>query len=438
MSRVLIIEDEYALAAALSTVVRRLGAEPVVAASGQGGIEKAKKQHFDLVLLDIGLPDMSGLKVLATLRAEPEPPPILIITAHGTLENALEARRLGAHDYFLKPLNLADMQPCLRALLQPLPMEKSDVPVKSGADQALMIGAAPGMQRCFAVIAQACAADAPVLLSGPRGSGKTLAAQVIHRNSAKASAPWVIFRADEWPEAEMEKALMHAFEEARGSSLLIEEIGSLPLPLQALVSRMITESDRRVLATSSAILAELITAGRFREDLYYQLAVLQVCLPALSDRVEDIAALACFLLGRAAPQRELILAPETLLYLKAHAWPGHVRELGAAMQHAAAVCPNSLVLPRHLPAAVAASIQDGASNHLDAALNRALTAWLDMRVTGPDEALPEYEALLAQVEKQMLASLLVRFDDKPTRLAAALKMNRATLRRKLRELLGRE
>ena len=107
MSRVLIIEDEYALAAALSTVVRRLGAEPVVAASGQGGIERAQKQRFDLVLLDIGLPDMSGLKVLSVLREQPEPPPVLIITAHGTLENALEARRLGAHDYFLKPLNLA-------------------------------------------------------------------------------------------------------------------------------------------------------------------------------------------------------------------------------------------------------------------------------------------------------------------------------------------
>jgi DNA-binding NtrC family response regulator len=440
MSRVLIIEDEYALAAALSTVVRRLGAEPVVAASGQGGLEKAQKQRFDLVLLDIGLPDMSGLKVLATLRAGAEPPPVLIITAHGTLENALEARRLGAHDYFLKPLNLAEMQPCLRALLQPVAAEKIESTVKSGtgAEQALMIGAAPGMQRCFAVIAQACATEAPVLLTGPRGSGKTLAAQVIHRNSAQASSPLVVFRADEWPESDMESAWMKAVESALGGSLLIEEIGTLPLPLQALVSRAITEGGRRVLATASVPLSEQIAAGRFREDLYYQLAVLQVTLPPLSDRAEDILALSSFLLGRAAPGRELISAPETQACLKAYAWPGHVRELATAMQHAAAVCTTSLILPRHLPTAVAAAIQEGGSSHLDGALNRALIAWLDQRITGPEESLPEYDSLLAQVEKQMLASLLERFEDKPTRLATALNMNRATLRRKLRELLGRE
>jgi DNA-binding NtrC family response regulator len=185
-------------------------------------------------------------------------------------------------------------------------------------------------------------------------------------------------------------------------------------------------------------LLDLIAAGRFREDLYYQLAVLQVTLPALSERVEDITALACFLLGRSAPDRELTLAPEALAHLKAYAWPGNVRELATAMQHAAAVCPNSLVLSRHLPEAITSSIQDGASIHLDAALNRALTAWLDQRVTGHEEALPDYDVLLAQVEKQMLASLLERFEDKPTRLATALNMNRATLRRKLRELLGRE
>ncbi len=438
MSRVLIIEDEYALAAALSTLVRRLGAEPVVAASGQGGIEKAQRQRFDLVLLDIGLPDMSGLEVLSVLREADEPPPVLIITAHGTLENALEARKRGAHDYFLKPLNLAEMQPCLRALLQPAKAENIGMPGKSVTDQALMIGAAQGMQRCFAVIAQACATAAPVLLSGPRGSGKTLAAQVIHRNSAQAQTAWIVFRADEWPETEMENALANALESARAGTLLIEEVGTLPLPLQALVSRAITEGGRRVLATTSVPLLDLIAAGRFREDLYYQLAVLQVALPALSERVEDITTLACFLLGRSAPDRELTLAPDALAHLKAYAWPGNVRELATAMQHAAAVCPNSLVLSRHLPEAIASSIQDGASTHLDATLNRALTAWLDQRVTGHEEALPEYDVLLAQVEKQMLASLLERFEDKPTRLATALNMNRATLRRKLRELLGRE
>lgn len=440
--RVLIIEDEYALAAALSTVVRRLGAEPVVAASGQSGLEKAGKQAFDLVLLDIGLPDMSGLRVLEQLRAMSAPPTVLIITAHGTLDNALEARRLGAQDYFLKPLNLTEMQACLRGLMPTADEEKTvpepTVPEKQG--QTLMIGAAPGMQRAFAVIAQACATEVPVLLSGARGSGKTLAAQVIHRHGRRSVGPLVTFRADEWPEAERERALQQGIDDARSGSLLIEEIGALSLPLQAVVTRMLADASAqpRVLATTSMALTEVIQTGQFREDLFYQLAVLQVALPALRDRVEDVPALSAYLAGRATPGRELTLAPETLAALKAYSWPGQVRELAAAMQHAAAVCPAPLVLPRHLPEAISAATQDETPGHLDSALTRALATWLDQRLTGPEPTWPDYDALLAHVEKQMLGTLLDRFEDKPTRLAAALNMNRATLRRKLRELLGRE
>jgi len=248
----------------------------------------------------------------------------------------------------------------------------------------------------------------------------------------------VTFRADEFPESEKEKALIQALDDAQGTSLLIEEIGSLPLPLQALISRAITEGGRRILATTSVPLPDLITGSRFREDLYYQLAVLQVTLPPLTERVEDIQALALTFLTSASSKAAFTLAPETLACLKAHNWPGHVRELAAAMQHVTAVCQSSLVLPRHLPENIIATLISGGVNHLDSALNRALSAWLDQRVTGAEDALPNYDTLLAQVEKQMLVSLLERFDDKPTRLAAALQMNRATLRRKLRDLLGRE
>jgi DNA-binding NtrC family response regulator len=369
MPSVLIIEDEYALAAALSTVVRRLGAEPVVAASGQSGLDKARRQVFDVVLLDIGLPDMSGLKVLAGLRQQANPPEVLIITAHGSLENALEARRLGAREYFLKPLNLGEMQTCLRSLLgngEERKAQAGAVLAEGAGEHTIMIGAAPGMQRAFAAIAQACSNTAPVLLSGPRGSGTTLAARVIHRNSRRSAGPLVVFRADEWPAAGQEAALQLACDKAAGGSLLVEEVASLSLPLQGL------------------------------------------------------------------------LAPETLACLKAHAWPGNVRELAAAMRHAAAVCAGSTVLPRHLPESVASAGHADGTGHLDEALKRALAAWMDQKLTGPEAAWPDYDALLAHVEKHMLESLLQRFEDKPTRLAAALNMNRATLRRKLRELLGRE
>ncbi len=435
--RVLIIEDEYALAAALSTVVRRLGAEAVVAASGQSGLDKAKGQTFDVILLDIGLPDMSGLKVLSALKATGQEAPVLIITAHGTLENALEARRLGAHDYFLKPLNLPEMQSSLRALIQPVSVESAS-PSSVEKAQVLMIGVSPGMQRCFATIAQACAANVPVLLSGPRGSGKTAAAQVIQRNSLHAKSSCVTFRADEWPEEKVASGFQTALKEAREGTLIVEEIADLSLPLQAMLSRAMSTEEVRVLATSSVVLTDQISAGRFREDLYYQLAVLQLNLPPLKERVEDIEALSFFWFAESAPHRDMVIAPETLACLKAYDWPGNVRELVTAMRHAAAVASGPFLLPRHLPEAIVAAGQVEVSSHRDEALMNALTSWLDLQLTVPEESLPLYDDLLANVEKQMLVRLLAHFDDKPTRMAAALNMNRATLRRKLRELLGRD
>ncbi|HEY1084550.1 MAG TPA: response regulator [Prosthecobacter sp.] len=433
MARVLIIEDEYALAAALSTVVRRLGAEPVVAASGHGGLEKAERQAFDAVLLDIGLPDMSGLKVLSALRnVLPKPPPVLIITAHGTLENALEARRLGAHDYFLKPLNLAELQAQLRALLD-VPRQEPVLTAPS-PDPAIMIGTAPGMQRAFAIIAQACSTRVPVLLTGQPGTGKTLSAEVIAAQSG--IKPLFRYRCDEWPAAQAEAMLLQILEQSQNGTLLIEEVGSLPLHLQATLSQALTAGSQRIIATASHQLREATTQGRFREDLFYQLSVLQIPLPPLSERTEDIPALATALLKRAAPGRDLPLSMESLAILKGYAWPGNVRELATAMQHAAAVCSAPPILPRHLPDPLLTTAQD--STHLDQTLQRALVAWLDQKLTCAEEAVPDYDALLAEVEKPLLAELLVRYEDKPTRLAAALNMNRATLRRKLRDLLGRE
>jgi len=409
-ANILIIEDEYALAAALSTVVRRLETTPLVAASGQGGIDKLDAQKFALVILDVGLPDMSGLKVLERIQAQPQPPPVLVITAHGTLDTALEARRLGAREYFLKPLKLADLQRTIREILTPA---KVEAPV-----QTSMIGSSAPMQRAFAVIAQASGSDAPVLLQGPPGSGKSLAAEVIHRHSARANEPLVVFRADEWPADRVEAALDAAISKVGNGVLFLDEISAWSKPLQAALMHRVGDLKARLFSASSH------EPSAVREDLFYALAVLQVTLPPLTERTGDIPALAASFLG------DRVLSAEAMAALKAHAWPGNVRELKAAMTHAAAVCSGSTLLPHHLPANLAKA--EGA-NHLEDTMKRSLAAWLDQKTTGTDETMPAYDDLLETLETSMLETLLKRFDGKPTRLAAAMKMNRATLRRKLRE-----
>jgi DNA-binding NtrC family response regulator len=415
---ILIIEDEYALAAALSTVVRRLDATPVVAASGQSGIDKLASQAFSLVLLDVGLPDISGLKVLEKIQKLPKPPPVIIITAHGTLDTALEARRLGAREYFLKPLDLAAIQRTIREVFAPVKA--------TPRSETTMIGSTEPMQRAFAAIAQASGCDTLVLLQGPPGSGKSLAAEVIHRHSARADKPLTTFRADEWPEDRAEAALDDAITQTGEGVLFLDEISTWSKPLQAaLMHRLTTGKLRaRLFSASSQDLAEKVAAGTFREDLFYALAVLRVILPPLRERTGDIPALAASRTG------DLALSAEALAALKAHAWPGNVRELQTALAHAAAVCGGNTILPHHLPAHLTASQP---SNHLEESMKRSLAAWLDQKTTGEDDSMPAYDDLLETVEAAMLETLLQRFDHKPTRLAAALQMNRATLRRKLKE-----
>jgi DNA-binding NtrC family response regulator len=416
---ILIIEDEYALAAALSTVVRRVEATPVVAASGQGGLDRLDEQKFALVLLDVGLPDMSGLRVLEKIQKLPAPPPVIVITAHGTLDTALEARKLGAREYFLKPLQLADVQRALREVLGAVKPAAASVPGTP------MIGSSEPMQRAFAEIARASGCDAPVLLQGPPGSGKSLAAQVIHRHSNRAEAPLREFRADEWSAERVEAALNDALAETGSGVLYLDEIGAWSKPLQgALMSRIAAKNiTARLLAASSDDLTAKVAAGQFREDLFYALAVLRVVLPPLRERTGDIPALAASMVENHA------ISAEALAALKAHAWPGNVRELQTALSHACAVCGGTTILPHHLPAAFCGPQN---ANHLEDAMKHSLAAWLDQQTTGPDEQMPAYDDLLEKVETTMLDTLLKRFDEKPTRLAAALKMNRATLRRKLK------
>src|ERR1700677_1879879 len=299
--KILIIEDEDALATALAMVCERIGANATLCASGQLGLEELARTKFSLVILDIGLPDISGWGVLEIVNQSVARPPVLIITAHGSLDSAIASRHLRATDYLVNPLDLRELERTMRDLLAEAASVGSS-PLPKSKVGALLGGASPEMQRVFVTIAQAATTDAPVLITGPTGTGKTLAAQVIHAHSRRRDGPFVTLL---W-ERELFGHEKNAFtgagamrsghlERAVGGTLFLDEIGDIPPVVQAKLLRFVEEKtfnrvggredlrvDLRLITATHRSLREEVQAGRFREELYYRLHVLEVDLPPLA------------------------------------------------------------------------------------------------------------------------------------------------------------
>ena len=448
MASVLIIEDEAALATALSRVCQRLGWHADLHASGNAGLRALASGNFDLAILDIGLPDLSGLEVLEKARARAPQLPVVIITAHGKLENAVAARKLGAAAYLVKPLDLREIERTLTQILA-----TASAPASAAApasSDAQLLGDSPAMQRVFLEIAHACTTDAPVLLSGPTGSGKTLAARSIHIHSARKYAPFVALHCGALQEQLLESELFGhergAFtgavsarpghiERARGGTLFLDEIGDISPTVQAKLLRFVEERaftrvggredirvELRLITATNRNLRDEVKAGRFREDLFYRLHVLEIGMPPLRERTADLTVLAANFLRTAA--RPLTLAPASLALLERHDWPGNLRELRNVLEYAAAVCTGPVILPAHLPRDIHERAASAPSH--DARLATVLSEWLDARLL--EKA--TYRDMHDAIESLVLRHLLKRFDGKPTLLARATKMNRVTLRKK--------
>jgi DNA-binding NtrC family response regulator len=455
MKPILIIEDEHAVAGALGAVCKRLGHEARLCSSGQRGLEELARGEFALAILDIGLPDMSGLEVLQQLRQRAPQLPALIITAHGNLDNAVAAKKLGAAGYLVKPLDLPEVQETIRQLASAPPVAAAPTP----AAASLLIGAAPAMQRCFVEIAHACTSDAPVLITGPTGTGKTLAARVIHTNGARSEAPFITLHCSALPEHLLESELFGhekgAFtgaltaraghlERARGGTLFLDEIADISPATQAKLLRFVEEHtftrlggredlkvDLRLITATNKDLREEVRAGRFREDLYYRLHVLEIAMPALRERPGDIAALTGYFLGSIAGPRAL--APAALDLLQRYPWPGNVRELRNALEHAVAVSNGGVILPQHLPRELRENTE-GPTPAAGDALDTALGTWLQRQLA----AGATYREMHDALESMALQHLLAHFGGKPTVLARETKMNRVTLRKKVLRLGAEE
>lgn len=363
---VLIVDDDAAHRLMLREAVKDRGRRPFEADSGEECLKVLETEVVDLVLLDIKMPGMGGMAALRHIKAFNPVMPVIMMTAYATVQTAIEALKLGAEDYLLKPLNIDELEDAIEAVIQPqagITVEsRASAPELNGMD---LIAESSVMNDVLDDAVKVASTDATVLLTGESGSGKEVLAEVIHRMSTRAEKRIVTINCAAIPDNLIESELFGhkkgsftgadrdkqgRFQAAEGGTLFLDEIGELPLPAQAKLLRVLQdgkvtpvgenheiETDVRILAATNKNLEEEVANGRFREDLFYRISVFPIEIPSLRERKIDIPPLAELFLKRFAGRHGKDIRGFTtraLTSLLSHDWPGNVRELMNAIERA--------------------------------------------------------------------------------------------------------
>jgi DNA-binding NtrC family response regulator len=452
----LVVDDERTLRFSIGEWARDEGYSALEAASGREALELARERGIDAVVLDLKLADEDGLRVLRELKDSDPTLPVVMLTGHGTVEQAVRAIQLGAYDFMLKPPDLAHLGLVLERALEHARLRQEVSRLRqSGAGRVDIVGGSEGLKLAMSRLERAAKASAStVLLHGETGSGKELMARYLHEKSARAAGPFVELNCSAIPEQLLESELYGhergaftdakrfkkgLFELADHGTLFLDEIGEMAPQLQAKLLRVLETRtfrrvgggvdvtvDVRVVAATHRDLAKLVAEGRFREDLYFRLNVVPVHVPPLRERVADIQPLAesfvarfCRELGRPTAR----LHPAALERLQVYRWPGNVRELRNVIERVLLLEADDEIRPEHLPAEMG-----GASGRGPGAIGSA---------GGGAAAADPFPAgavrPLAELEKMAIEHALRVCEGNKTRAASLLGIARQTLRTKLKE-----
>ncbi len=464
-TRILIADDEDSLRWVLEKGLRQAGYEVTSVKDGDSAIRTFAAEPFDLVFLDVRMPGVDGLAALARLREAHADACVVVMTAHGTMDTAIQAMQQGAYDYLAKPFDLDEVLLLTERALTARRLTQEVTRLKSGLQDVwefgAIIGRHPRMQEVYKTIGRVAGSDVTVLLRGESGTGKELVASAIHNYSRRAGGPFVAVSCAAIPatllESEMFGHERGAFTDAKerrlgklelahGGTLYLDEIGDMPVELQTKLLRALQERviervggqesiriDVRVLAATNRDLEALMKDGRFREDLYYRLNVVTVNLPSLRDRRRDVPLLIEHLLAKYARELgERGVAPDALDRLVGYDWPGNVRELENVIQRAMVMATSGIILPEHLPIG---PVSAAASVSVDATLEEVIERKLVECVRGlRDHASANlYDLMIGLVEKPLLRAVLRETAGNQVRAAQILGINRNTLRKKLLE-----
>ena len=464
-ARILVADDEDSLRWVLEKGLRQAGYEVSAVKDGTAAVGAFEAEPFDLVFLDIRMPGVDGLTALGRLREIRADACVIVMTAHGTMDTAIQAMQRGAYDYLAKPFDLDEVLLLTERALTARRLTQEVMRLKSGLQDVwefgAIIGRHPRMQEVYKTIGRVAASDVTVLLRGESGTGKELVASAIHHYSRRAGRPFVAVSCAAIPatllESEMFGHERGAFTDAKerrlgklelahGGTLYLDEIGDMPVELQTKLLRALQERtierlggqdsiriDVRVLAATNRDLEALMKEGRFREDLYYRLNVVAVNLPPLRERRRDVPLLIEHLLAKHAGELgERGVAPEALDRLVGYDWPGNVRELENVIQRAMVMATSGIILPEHLPIG---PVSAAAAVTVDAPLEEVIERKLVECVRGLREHASAnlYDLMIGLVEKPLLRAVLRETAGNQVRAAQILGINRNTLRKKLLE-----
>ena len=391
--RILIVDDDPGQRSLLESFLRSQHFATVTADSGTRALELLPDGRFDMMISDVRMPGLSGLETLRRVRLQWPTLPVLLVTAYADIRDAVIAMRDGALNYLAKPIDLDEL---LATVRQATGMVVSE-PVAAGLSKALpaqVIAHSPLTLALFQDIALVAPSETRVLITGESGTGKEVVAEVMHAWSARSAGPLVKVNCAAIPETLLESELfghekgsftgataqrIGRFEEANGGTIFLDEIAEMSPPLQAKLLRVIQDgrfqrigsnreihTNARILAASNRNLEDEVKTGRFREDLFYRLNVVELNLPPLRERREDILPLANLFTSQFSRNR-VRLAEGTVVCLQNFGWPGNVRELRNVIERAVLLSQSELILPEHLPAKVRDSLkQPAASGSFDA------------------------------------------------------------------------
>lgn len=428
---VLLVDDEPDIVELLEMALLKMGLAVDKAGNVREALAKLTARRYDLCLTDMRMPDGDGLQVVQYIAQHNLDVPVAVITAHGNMENAITVLKAGAFDYLAKPVSLDQLRALVKSAL--------NLPQAGASDDKVLLGHSPAMQKVRDLIARVARSQAPVHISGESGSGKELAARLIVQSGARRDQAMIAVNCGAIPENLMESEFFGYkkgaftgadkdrdgfFQAAHGGTLFLDEVADLPLTMQVKLLRAIQEKrvrkvgatgeeavDVRIISATHNDLAERVRQGKFRQDLFYRLNVIQIQMPALRELREDIPEIALRILGRLRGDAEVRFSEEALRVLQTYSFPGNVRELENIIERALALCSDGVI--------AVPDLQLSPAEHAEPA------------VLGEKYPLPDY---LDRVEKQALLEALEQTGFNRTAAAKLLGLTFRTMRYRMERL----